>query len=290
MGTSYNLLYRRRAYEWDLPDFETLPEAKRPRVRVKNPEGPIRMPFTYIRCHLFFLDHKIDGSCLSSHFHCRIPSSNGPHCFIRRKKYFASHLPKMDCKVFAKANPSMQKGFEFETKLISICSLYHLHCLFVFEFFALLVLHLCFWLCEQYCCCWFFAKFSLNISCYSIMLWVYLCGFNVVVMFMFHCTISMGSIRLQLLVHHVCFYITITSTLLIMVHHKCSYITIVPTSQSPCIIIALASLIFLCHKCFCIAIIPTLLIFLQHGIFFWGATCVISNFSIFVFFSGFSIL
>jgi hypothetical protein len=24
LGTSYNLLYRRRAYEWDLPDFEIL--------------------------------------------------------------------------------------------------------------------------------------------------------------------------------------------------------------------------------------------------------------------------
>jgi hypothetical protein len=114
LGTSYNLLYRRRASEWDLPDFEILPEAKRPRVGVENVEGPIHMPFTYVKHHLFVLDHKIEGSCWSSHFHRRIPSFHGPHCFTRCGKYFASLLPKMDFKAFAKANPTMQKVLNLE--------------------------------------------------------------------------------------------------------------------------------------------------------------------------------
>jgi hypothetical protein len=109
-----------------------------------------------------------------------------------------------------------------------------------------------------------------------------------VVVFMFHCTIFMGFVQLQLLVHHVCLYITIVPTLLILVHHKCSYITIVPTSQMSlhhncsCIIDFFMSQMFL--HCSCSYIVD---FFTTWNLFFFGATCVISNFYVFVFFAGF---
>jgi hypothetical protein len=236
------------------------------------------------------VDHKIDSSCLSSHFHHRIPSSHNPHCFTKCKKYFASLLPEMDRMAFAKANPTMQKvlnleqsSFQFAHSIIYIVFLFSnfllsWNCVFVFGCVRNIVVALsCF---KGFCYCCFLAKFSFNISCCSIVLWVCLCGFNIVAMFMFHCVISMGSVQLYFFLHHVCSYITITPTLSIIVHHKCSYITIVPTllillhCKCPCIVIALASLIFLCHKCSCIAIVRTLLIFIQHGIlFFWCNLC-----------------
>ncbi len=39
--------------------FEIPPKVKRPKVGVKNMEGPIRKPFTYVKCCLFFSNHKI---------------------------------------------------------------------------------------------------------------------------------------------------------------------------------------------------------------------------------------
>jgi hypothetical protein len=139
---------------------------------------------------------------------------------------------------FAKTDPTMQRCFGFLMELIFVgyivsssfdvafvfalsvlCpSLFSQCCVFVFgcahnNLFASLCFRGFFFFCcacsnvdasscfEGFYYCCLFVNFSFNIF-YHLMLLYCAIGFNIISMFMFHCAISMGSIQLQLYVHH----------------------------------------------------------------------------------------
>lgn len=108
---------------------------------------------------------------------------------------------------------------------------------------------------EGFCYCCLFVNFSFNIS-YHLMLLRCAIGFNIIGVFMFHRVISMGSIQLQLFVHHKCCCIAIIVALLI---------PFVPTLSILLDVMALQLLLhrhFLHHRCYYITIAPTLPILL----------------------------
>ncbi len=121
--------------------FEIPLEARRPKVKVKNLEGPIHMPFMYVKhCPFFFQSRRFYGIFLSSCFHYQI-SSHGPHHSVGSGKYNASVLSKMDCTTFAKVDPTMEiiiLNLE-ATELILVCSFCFVHHFSISNFFVLSV-------------------------------------------------------------------------------------------------------------------------------------------------------
>jgi hypothetical protein len=221
---------------------------------------------------------------------------------------------------FAKTDPTMQRCFGFLMELIFVgyivsssfdvafvfalsvlCpSLFSQCCVFVFgcahnNLFASLCFRRFFFFCcacsnvdasscfEGFYYCCLFVNFSFNIF-YHLMLLYCAIGFNIISMFMFHCVISMGSIQLQLYVHHKCCCITIIVA---------SLIPFVPTL--PIFLDVMALQLFL-HRHFFTSHVITLQLLLHCWFFYsmesnyFSTSCVVSNYCVFMFFVGFSIL
>jgi hypothetical protein len=120
--------------------FEIPLEAMRLKVGVKNLEGSILKPFTYIKhCPIFLIIRSNDPFFLSS-FCRQILSSNNFQHSPESEKSFASLLPKVGCTTFAKVDPTMQRccGFLMELIFVGYIISSSFNATFVF---ALLMLH-----------------------------------------------------------------------------------------------------------------------------------------------------
>lgn len=95
-------------------------KAMRLKVGVKNPEGSIHRPFTYIKHCPFFLIIRSNDPFFSSSLCCQILSFNDFQHSTESEKSFASLLPKVGRTTFAKEDPTMQRCFGFLMELIFV--------------------------------------------------------------------------------------------------------------------------------------------------------------------------